>query len=205
MLATLSGGEGIATKVRRESGHGVLRSARAALEGHVHFRGRADLFVLTAYEDVLVVRGTAPTYYIKQMLQAVLGQVEGVTRVDNQVVVIQSAGNQQRSSRNCAPWEAPRESEPTMSHETGLNDARMPLGNQPCGRCLTQRLHLPLADEGAECDLEATLMRLIQVCHAYDRGEIDPDWDGIPGATRQNCAFPSRAESLCPLNYVESD
>jgi hypothetical protein len=92
-----------------------------------------------------------------------------------------------------------------MSHETGLNDARMPLGNQPCGRCLTQRLHLPLADKGAECDLEATLMRLIQLCHAYDRGEIDPDWDGTPGATRPNCAFPSRAESLCPLNYVDMD
>ena len=92
MLATLSGGERIATKVRRESGHGVLKAARAALEGHMHFRGRADLFVLTAYEDVLVVRGAAPSYYIKQMLQAVLGQVQGVTRVDNQVAVINPRG-----------------------------------------------------------------------------------------------------------------
>lgn len=81
----------------------------------------------------------------------------------------------------------------------------MPLGNQPCGRCLTQRLQLPLADERAEYALEATLMRLIQVCHAYDRGEIDPDWDGAQGATRPNCAFLNRAESLCPLNYVEID
>jgi hypothetical protein len=92
MLATLNAGQGIATKLRRESGHGVLRSARAALEGHVHFRGRVDLFVLTAYEDVLVVRGAAPSHYIKQMLQAVLGQVEGVARVDNQVAVINPQG-----------------------------------------------------------------------------------------------------------------
>jgi hypothetical protein len=92
MLATLSGVEGSVTKLRRDSGRGVLQAARAVLEGHMHFRGRADLFVLTAYEDVLIVRGSAPTYYIKQMLQAVLGQVEGVTRVDNQVVVINPQG-----------------------------------------------------------------------------------------------------------------
>jgi hypothetical protein len=102
MLATLSGGDGIATKVRRDSGYGVLGSARAALEEHVHFRGRADLFVLTAYEDVLVVRGAAPSYYLKQMLQAVLGQVEGVTRVDNQVAVINPRG------LSSAPQEAER-------------------------------------------------------------------------------------------------
>jgi len=92
MLATLNAGEGTVSRLRGEPGHGVLRSARAALEGHVHFRGRADLFVLTAYEDVLVVRGAAPTYYLKQILQAVLGQVEGVTRVDNQVTVINPQG-----------------------------------------------------------------------------------------------------------------
>jgi hypothetical protein len=92
-----------------------------------------------------------------------------------------------------------------MSHEAGVNDAGMPVGNQPCGRCLTRQLHLPLADETAECDLEASLMRLIRLCHAYDRGEIDPDWDVAPGAVRPNCAFPNRAESLCPLNYVDRD
>lgn len=92
MLATQDGGEGSASTVRRKSARGVVRAARAALEGHVHFGGRADLFVLTAYEDVLVVRGAAPTFYIKQMLQAVLGQVDGVTRVDNQVAVINSRG-----------------------------------------------------------------------------------------------------------------
>lgn len=92
MLATLRGGEGIATTRRVDSGHNVLRSARAALESHVHFRGRAELFTLTAYEDILIVRGAVPTYYIKQMLQAVLGQVEGVARVDNQVVVINPQG-----------------------------------------------------------------------------------------------------------------
>jgi len=64
-------------------------------------------------------------------------------------------------------------------------------------------LHLPLVDEPAESHLEVSLMRLIKLCHAYDRGEIDLDWEDAPGATRPNCAFPNRAESLCPLNYVE--
>jgi len=103
MLATLNAGERIATKLGGEAGYGVLSSARAALEAHVHFRGRADLFVLTAYEDVLVVRGAAPTYYIKQMLQAVLGQVKGVTRVDNQVVVINPQGISSVSQETVRP------------------------------------------------------------------------------------------------------
>lgn len=86
-----------------------------------------------------------------------------------------------------------------------MNGFGKPLGNQPCGRCLSEQLHLPLTDAAAECDLEASLMRLIRLCHAYDRGEIDPDWDAAPRAVRPNCAFPSRADSLCPLNYVGGD
>jgi hypothetical protein len=92
MLATLTGGEASATRVRVDSGCGVVEAARTALEEHRHFRGRSQLFVLTAYEGILVVRGVAPSYYIKQMVQSVLGQIEGVARVDNQVAVINPQG-----------------------------------------------------------------------------------------------------------------
>jgi hypothetical protein len=36
----------------------------------------------------LVVRGTVPTYFLKQVLQNVLMDVEGVRLIDNQVSVV---------------------------------------------------------------------------------------------------------------------
>ena len=79
------------------------------------------------------------------------------------------------------------------------------MSSHACGRCLAQRLHLPLATALAEVDLEESLMRLIQVCHAYDNGEIVADWESKPGEVRPNCAFPMLPSSLCPYNYVEHD
>jgi hypothetical protein len=89
-----------------------------------------------------------------------------------------------------------------MSHENRI-DADKTLGSQACERCLTQRLHLPLASGLAEVDLEESLMRLVKMCHAYDSGEIDADWESKPGEVRANCAQPTRPTSLCPFNYVE--
>jgi hypothetical protein len=89
-----------------------------------------------------------------------------------------------------------------MSHEIGVEVAQS-LASHACGRCLTQRLHLPLASGVAEVDLEESLMRLVDICHAYDSGEIDPDWDAKPGEVRPDCAFPARPTGLCPFNYVE--
>jgi hypothetical protein len=71
---------------------GVEIAAREALAEHIHFRGRADQFELTAYEEALVVRGSVPSFYLKQMLQTVLQNVEGVRQVHNRVVVISSQG-----------------------------------------------------------------------------------------------------------------
>jgi hypothetical protein len=93
MLATLGGEQRSASTSQLDADRGgVVEAALAALQGHLHFRGRANLFVMTAYEDVLVVRGAAPSYFLKQMLQSVLAQVEGVRRVDNQVAVVNPQG-----------------------------------------------------------------------------------------------------------------
>jgi hypothetical protein len=89
-----------------------------------------------------------------------------------------------------------------MSDETCLTTDKA-LSDHPCGRCLTERLHLPAASGFAEVDLEASLLRLVQICHAYDSGEIDADLDSKTGLMRPNCAFPGRPTSLCPFNYVE--
>ncbi len=78
--------------VRPRGERGVEAAARAALANHVHFRGRVDQFVFVAFEEVLVVRGAVPSFFLKQMVQAVLKTVDGVRRVHNQLAVINSQG-----------------------------------------------------------------------------------------------------------------
>ena len=84
---------------RLRAGREVEEAARAALANHGHFRGRADQFVLTVVEEVLVVRGAVPSFYLKQTLQSVLKTVEGVQRIHNQVVVFNPLGLSTLSTR----------------------------------------------------------------------------------------------------------
>jgi hypothetical protein len=39
-------------------------------------------------EDVLVVRGRVPTFYLKQLLQTLLKRLDGTPRIDNRVEVL---------------------------------------------------------------------------------------------------------------------
>jgi hypothetical protein len=70
----------------------VERRAHELLSRHHHFRGRAGSFEYEFCEDVLIVRGRVPTFYLKQLLQTVLKDVDGVSLVDNQVDVVSSHG-----------------------------------------------------------------------------------------------------------------
>jgi hypothetical protein len=66
--------------------------AREVVARHDHFRGRIEMFQFVQCEDVLVVRGAVPSFYLKQVLQSVLKCLEGVRRIDNQVVVVSCDG-----------------------------------------------------------------------------------------------------------------
>ena len=70
----------------------VERLAYAILDAHSHFHRRADRFEFLFREDVLVVRGSVPSFYLKQVLQSALHDLDGVDRVDNQVEVVSSDG-----------------------------------------------------------------------------------------------------------------
>jgi hypothetical protein len=70
----------------------IEQSAHDLVSQHVHFRGRARNFDYECHEDVLVVRGSVPSYYLKQLLQSALMELEGVVMIDNQVDVISSYG-----------------------------------------------------------------------------------------------------------------
>lgn len=70
----------------------VENRARALIESHEYFVGRSSLFEFHYAGDVLIVRGSVPTFYLKQMLQSVLKNLDGVRRIDNQVIVDWSHG-----------------------------------------------------------------------------------------------------------------
>jgi hypothetical protein len=62
--------------------------ARALVDNHAHFRGRAQRFEFQYCEEVLTIRGSVPSYYLKQVLQSALINLEGVRFIENQVNVL---------------------------------------------------------------------------------------------------------------------
>ena len=70
----------------------VESQARALGAQHHCFCGRGHVFEFVQSDDVLTVRGSVPSFYLKQMLQTMLMEVCGVGRVDNQVDVVSSYG-----------------------------------------------------------------------------------------------------------------
>jgi hypothetical protein len=67
---------------------GIQSQARVLLESHAHFRGRSGTFEFDYRAGILTVRGAVPTYYLKQMLQCALSNLEGVRVVENKVTVM---------------------------------------------------------------------------------------------------------------------
>ena len=70
----------------------VITRARDVISRHAHFRGRADKYEFECSKNVLVIRGRVPTFYLKQLLQDALKQVEGIRRVDNRAEVVAADG-----------------------------------------------------------------------------------------------------------------
>jgi len=66
----------------------LIHRARQALGKHSQLRASAKGCSLELQDGVLVVRGCVPSFYLKQMLQTVLKDLEGVQQIDNQVEVI---------------------------------------------------------------------------------------------------------------------
>jgi hypothetical protein len=70
----------------------IVKRAYSLLDAHAHFRGRATRFEFVYQEDILIVRGAVPTFYLKQVLQSALKEIEGVRMIENQVHVTSAAG-----------------------------------------------------------------------------------------------------------------
>ena len=70
----------------------IARRAQSLVNAHTHFAGRAYGFEFIVRGDVLIVRGSVPSFYLKQVLQNALKDLEGVRWIDNQVTVASSEG-----------------------------------------------------------------------------------------------------------------
>ena len=67
---------------------GLVSLVRAGLELHPHFRGRASLLVIELVDQTIVLSGSLPSYYLKQLLQEAVRGVPGVVGIDNHVLVM---------------------------------------------------------------------------------------------------------------------
>jgi hypothetical protein len=70
----------------------VEERARELLARNCHFRGRVQQLTMEERDGVLIVCGRVPSFYLKQVLQTALRDVDGVQQVDNRVQVASPTG-----------------------------------------------------------------------------------------------------------------
>jgi hypothetical protein len=76
-----------ALRPQRLTSDQVVGKARSVLEESPMFRGRSQWIQIDESDGTLVLEGRLPTYYLKQMLQTVLRDVDGVDEIDNRIAV----------------------------------------------------------------------------------------------------------------------
>lgn len=91
-------GRGVETRRLRPE-----RVARDLLSKSGHFLGRIECFDFIQQGDVLIVEGAVPSFYLKQVLQCVLKNLDDVRRIDNRVKVICSNGMSSHSNPALSP------------------------------------------------------------------------------------------------------
>ncbi|MFO7907196.1 MAG: BON domain-containing protein [Planctomycetota bacterium] len=75
-----------------EEAEDVLNQVRRALAHSCHFT-RHWREIACEYEDgVLTLRGSVPSFYLKQVLQSIVKKVPRVDRIENRVDVVSAAG-----------------------------------------------------------------------------------------------------------------
>ena len=85
------------TTSRVENGHidaAAITVIRAVcrLHEHPHFRGRTSTVELEFDQGTIILMGRLPSFYLKQLLQEDLRDIDGVETFDNRVDVVCSNG-----------------------------------------------------------------------------------------------------------------
>jgi hypothetical protein len=70
----------------------ISQRARDLIAAHPYFQRRSDKFEFDFSDDILIVRGRVPSFYLKQLLQSALMRLDEVGRIDNRVEVVSCDG-----------------------------------------------------------------------------------------------------------------
>jgi hypothetical protein len=70
-----------------KSPRSLLERAQQLVATQPYFRGASYPITFQTFENVLVVSGRVPSFYLKQILQRELAQLDGVKRLENHVEV----------------------------------------------------------------------------------------------------------------------
>ena len=66
----------------------AIETAKQRLETLDAFRGRSSLIEIEQRNKTLILHGRVPSFYLKQILQTTLRDIDGVDEIDNQVSVV---------------------------------------------------------------------------------------------------------------------
>jgi hypothetical protein len=69
------------------SSESIIRQAKSIVAAQPHFRGTAYPLQFHAYDRVLVITGRVPSFYLKQLLQSTLTNINGIDRIVNEIEV----------------------------------------------------------------------------------------------------------------------
>jgi len=70
----------------------IETAAYEALAPHSHFRGQIETIRIKCRCNSLIILGRVPSFYLKQLVQEALRQVDGVNRIDNRIEVAPPIG-----------------------------------------------------------------------------------------------------------------
>ena len=88
----LTGWQDVCGEEFAENPRALETRARAALEAHPHFHGRARFVRCIAAGDVLRLEGCVPCFYLKQLAQEAVMAIPGMLRIENAIVVASPEG-----------------------------------------------------------------------------------------------------------------
>lgn len=63
------------------------KHAEALFKSHAHFGGANHSVKVRCFDGRLYLSGKLPSYYLKQLAQEAVRSIEGITNVENQIVV----------------------------------------------------------------------------------------------------------------------
>ena len=71
----------------KRASRGLAGAARKRLEQNAYLRSSLGRIQIDERDGTLVLKGRVPSFYLKQVLQTTLGQMDGVTSIVNRIDV----------------------------------------------------------------------------------------------------------------------